>query len=91
MKSISAIILLVAATVVAADNSSPATRHSSPAPSGAAAAEWDADPVAWRLRGETFASANAGRALAPSPKGRRVTIRPFPCRPGARAFSCPAT
>ncbi len=38
-------------------------------------AAWDSDPVAWRRDGETFVCANAGRALAPSSKGRRVTIR----------------
>ena len=68
MKSITAIILLAAATVVAADNSSLS-------PASGSAASWDVDPVAWHLDGATFVSANAGRALAPSPKGRRVTIR----------------
>ncbi len=35
---------------------------------------WDMDPVAWRAEGEAFVCANAGRALAPAPKGRRVEI-----------------
>ena len=35
---------------------------------------WDMDPVAWRAEGEAFVCANAGRALAPTPKGRRVEI-----------------
>ena len=38
-------------------------------------AEWDMDPVAWRRDGDAFVGDNSGRALAPSPKGRRVEIR----------------
>ena len=37
-------------------------------------ADWDLDPVAWHRDGDAFVGANAGRALAPSPKGRRVEI-----------------
>ena len=32
------------------------------------------DPVAWHAEDEVFVCANAGRALAPAPKGRRVEI-----------------
>ena len=67
-------LLLPVATVVVADNSSLVTRHSSLVPSGGNAAGWDADPVAWHTDGEAFVCANAGRALAPAPKGRRVEI-----------------
>ena len=69
-----AVFVSMAATLVFADNSSLDTRHSSLVPGGDAAA-WDIDPVAWRRDGDAFVAANAGRALAPSPKGRRVTIR----------------
>ena len=62
---------ILAATLALADNSPLVTRPSS----GGAAGDWDIDPVAWRRDGDAFVGDNSGRALAPSPKGRRVEIR----------------
>ena len=39
-----------------------------------AASGWDIDPVAWHRDGDAFVGANAGRALAPASKGRRIEI-----------------
>ena len=60
----SAAFALAAASFAAA---SPAGRD---APGG-----WDLDPVGWRVDGDAFVASNAGWALAPAPKARRVEMR----------------
>ena len=60
--------LVAAAGADAARPESSSSRAVVPSP------PWDIDPVAWRANGDAFTCANAGRALAPAPKGRRVEI-----------------
>ena len=81
MNSITACLLLAAATAISAplrEGGGPEGAGGSTAvdvPSDGNAAGWDIDPVAWHREGDVFVGDNSGRALAPSPKGRRVEIR----------------